>query len=168
MRAASLAATGSRWAVATPHRFASEVAADAFAAGGNAVDAALHAAVTLAVVYPHMCGVGGDLFALVHRPDGADAAIDSSGRAPAAIDVPALRSAHGTAMPESGPATITVPGAVAGWEALHRRGAAMPWPTAFVGWNSVPTIISSSHLPSPSSSHAYDRSCAGVPRLNLT
>ena len=131
MRAGPLAAAGSRWAVATPHRFASEVAADAFAAGGNAVDAALHAAVTLAVVYPHMCGVGGDLFALVHRPDGADAAIDSSGRAPAAIDVPTLRSAHGTAMPESGPATITVPGAVAGWDALHRQGARLSWPSAF-------------------------------------
>ena len=131
MRAAPLAATGSRWAVATPHRFASEVAADAFAAGGNAVDAALHAAVTLAVVYPHMCGVGGDLFALVHRPDGVLVAIDSSGRAPTAIDVPALRSTHGATMPESGPATITVPGAVAGWDALHRQGAALSWSSAF-------------------------------------
>jgi gamma-glutamyltranspeptidase len=131
MREALLAATGSRWAVATPHRFASEVAADALAAGGNAVDAALHAAVTLGVVYPHMCGVGGDLFALVHRPDGAVVAIDSSGRAPAAIDVAALRSAHGATMPETGPATITVPGAVAGWDALHRQGAALSWPSAF-------------------------------------
>ena len=130
-RRPTLAATGKTWAVATPHRFASEVAADAFVGGGNAVDAALHAAVTLAVVYPHMCGVGGDLFALAHRPDGAVVAIDSSGRAPAAIDVAALRTAHGTTMPDSGPATVTVPGAVAGWEAIHRLGAALPWPAAF-------------------------------------
>jgi gamma-glutamyltranspeptidase len=131
MTSAPLAATGTRWAVATPHRFASQVAADAFAAGGNAVDAALQAAVTLAVVYPHMCGVGGDLFALVHRPDGAVVAIDSSGRAPAAIDVAALRAAHGTEMPGSGPASVTVPGAVAGWDALHRLGAALSWSSAF-------------------------------------
>ncbi len=104
-------ARGERWAVATPHPLAAEAAAAAFAAGGNAVDAALHAAVTLAVVSPHMCGVGGDLFALVQNPDGKLVAIDSSGRAPAAADPEGLRAAHGTAMPDAGPATITVPGA---------------------------------------------------------
>ena len=128
---AAFAASGNRWAVATPHRFASQVAADAFAAGGNAVDAALHAAITLAVVYPHMCGVGGDLFALVHRPDGAVVAIDSSGRAPRAVDVASLRAHHGTQMPESGPATVTVPGAVAGWDALSRQGASLSWSSSF-------------------------------------
>ncbi len=121
------AARGERWAVATPHPRAAEAAAAAFASGGNAVDAALHAAVTLAVVAPHMCGVGGDLFALVQNPDGKLVAIDSSGRAPAGVDAEGLRGAHGTTMPEAGPATITVPGAVRGWEALHRQGAVLPW-----------------------------------------
>ncbi len=65
---------------------------------------------TLAVVYPHMCGVGGDLFALVQNPDGKLVAIDSSGRAPAGADPDGLRAAHGTSMPDTGPATITVPG----------------------------------------------------------
>lgn len=124
-------ARGDRWAVATPHRDASEAAAAAFAAGGNAVDAALHAAVTLAVVYPHMCGAGGDLFALVQNPDGKLVAIDSSGRAPAGADPEGLRAAHGTSMPDTGPETITVPGAVAGWNAVHDQGAALPWPEAF-------------------------------------
>ena len=124
-------ATGDRWAVATPHPDASQAAAAAFAAGGNAVDAALHAAVTLAVVYPHMCGVGGDLFALVQNPDGKLVAIDSSGRAPAGADPDGLRAAHGTSMPDTGPETITVPGAVAGWNAVHDQGAALPWPEAF-------------------------------------
>src|SRR6185503_5187811 len=87
-------ARGDRWAVATPHPRASEAAAAAFARGGNAVDAALHAAVTLAVVYPHMCGAGGDLFALVQNPDGKLVAIDSSGRAPAGADPAELRAAH--------------------------------------------------------------------------
>ncbi len=124
-------ARGGRWAVATPHPAASTAAADALAGGGTAVDAALHAAITLAVVYPHMCGVGGDLFALVQNPDGKIVAIDSSGRAPAAADPEALRSAHGTAMPDAGPATVTVPGAVRGWEALHAQGASLPWGEAF-------------------------------------
>ena len=116
-------ARGDRWAVATPHPAASEAAAAAFTSGGNAVDAALHAAVMLAVVYPHMCGVGGDLFALVQNPDGKLVAIDSSGRAPAGADPESLRAAHGTTMPDAGPATITVPGAVGGWDAVHRQGA---------------------------------------------
>ncbi len=124
-------ASGDRWAVATPHPDASQAAAAAFAAGGNAVDAALHAAVTLAVVYPHMCGVGGDLFALVQNPDGKLVAIDSSGRAPAGADPDGLRAAHGTSMPDTGTETITVPGAVAGWNAVHDQGAALPWPEAF-------------------------------------
>jgi gamma-glutamyltranspeptidase/glutathione hydrolase len=124
-------ARGDRWAVATPHPRASEAAAAAFARGGNAVDAALHAAVTLAVVYPHMCGAGGDLFALVQNPDGKLVAIDSSGRAPAGADPEGLRAAHGTSMPDAGPATITVPGAIRGWDALHDQGAALPWRDAF-------------------------------------
>jgi gamma-glutamyltranspeptidase/glutathione hydrolase len=124
-------ARGERWGVATPHPLAADAAAAAFASGGNAVDAALHAAVTIAVVSPHRCGVGGDLFALVQNPDGKLVAIDSSGRAPAAADPETLRAAHGTTMPDSGPETITVPGAIRGWDALHRQGAALPWRDAF-------------------------------------
>ena len=55
----------------------------AFEAGGTAVDAALAAAITLAVVYPHMCGVGGDLFALVQAMDGQTIALNASGAAAA-------------------------------------------------------------------------------------
>ncbi len=124
-------ARGNRWAVATPHPAASEAAAAAFTSGGNAVDAALHAAVMLAVVYPHMCGVGGALFALVQNPDGKLVAIDSSGRAPAGADPAGLRAAHGTTMPDTGPDTITVPGAIGGWDAVHHQGAVLPWRGAF-------------------------------------
>jgi len=127
----AFAAQGERWAVAAPHPLAADAAEAAFAAGGNAVDAALHAAVTLAVVYPHMCGAGGDLFALVQNPDGKLVAIDSSGRAAASVDADALRAAHGLEMPEAGPDAITVPGAIRGWGALHRQGAALSWSAAF-------------------------------------
>jgi gamma-glutamyltranspeptidase/glutathione hydrolase len=129
-------ATGTRWAIATPHTAATEAGAEAFDRGGNAIDAALAAAVTLAVVYPHMCGVGGDLFSVVRRPghEGGDlVAVNSSGRAPRAADPEALRAECGHEMPLRGPAPITVPGAVAGWEALHRLGARLPWPALFDG-----------------------------------
>ncbi len=125
------AATGRAWAVATPHTLATDAAAVAFERGGNAIDAALAAATTLAVVYPHMCGVGGDLFALVHHPAGDVVAINASGRAPAAADVHAAATAGDGTMPEHGPHSVTVPGAVSGWDALHRQGAALPWRDAF-------------------------------------
>jgi len=126
----NLGASGTRWAVATPHAAASEAAAAAFEAGGNAIDAAIAAATTLAVVYPQMCGVGGDLFALVQHPAGDVVAVTSVGRSAAAVDVDAIRAEHGT-MPQRGPLSTVVPGAPAGWEALHRQGAALPWSTAF-------------------------------------
>ena len=123
-------ADGASWAIATPHATATEAGASSFERGGNALDAALAAATTLAIVYPHMCGVGGDLFALLQLPDGASWAVNSSGRAPSGIDVEALRREHG-AMPVQGPATATVPGAVAGWSTLHRLGATGSWSAAF-------------------------------------
>src|SRR5438105_5969723 len=123
-------ASGPTWAIATPHEEATLAGAAAFEDGGNAVDAALRAATVLAVAYPHMCGVGGDLFALVQRPDGETLAVSSSGRAPGAAD-PADAAHAGDLMPIRGPIPITVPGAVAGWRAVHGTGAVLPWSGAF-------------------------------------
>jgi gamma-glutamyltranspeptidase/glutathione hydrolase len=125
----SLRADGPGWAIATPHTAATDAGVAAFQRGGTAMDAALAAAVTHAVAYPHMCGVGGDLFALVQREDGALVAISSSGRSPTAADPGALEGLP--AMPIRGPVPITVPGAVAGWQALHASGARLPWADAF-------------------------------------
>jgi gamma-glutamyltranspeptidase len=127
----ALAGRGERFAIATPHAAATQAGAAAFDAGGNAVDAALAAATTLAVVYPHMCGVGGDLFALVQHPEGDALAVNSTGLSPAGIDADAVRAVHGARMPDRGAFTVTVPGTVAGWHALHARGAALPWADAF-------------------------------------
>ncbi|MDP9329044.1 MAG: gamma-glutamyltransferase [Actinomycetota bacterium] len=127
-----LHASGRNWAIASPTVLATQAGAAAFERGGNAVDAALAAATVLAVTYPHNCGVGGDLFALVQHPTGDVVAINASGRAPLAIDVAAARAeGDGTSMPAYGPLSITVPGATSGWEALHARGAALPWADAF-------------------------------------
>jgi gamma-glutamyltranspeptidase len=125
-----LAATGRRFAIACPHAAASRAGAEAFDAGGNAIDAALAAATSLAVVYPQSCGVGGDLFALVRRPDGSISALNSSGAAPAAFDVEGLRATAGREMPAFGSFTVTIPGAVAGWQALSELGARFDLPRA--------------------------------------
>jgi gamma-glutamyltranspeptidase len=110
-------AHGGAYAVASPHADATEAGRAAFAAGGNAVDAALAAACALTVVYPHMCAVGGDIMALVH--DGEAHAINASGRAPAAAPA-------GGAVPERGVDTVTVPGAVSAWYAMAERWGARP------------------------------------------
>jgi gamma-glutamyltranspeptidase len=159
-----LAASGRRWAVATPHTAATKAAQEIFAEGGNAIDAAVTAAVTLAVVYPHMCGVGGDLFALVQEPDGQAIAINSSGAAPAAVDVEAVRSRH-TSMPEYGPVPITVPGAVAGWAAVLAEGGTIAWPRAFesaMGYASEGLAVSRSLAASMRSHEDLLRSDPGI------
>ena len=115
------AASGNRFAISTPHDAATAAGLRALEQGGNAVDAALTAAGVLSVAYPHMCGIGGDLFALVVRPDGAMDCINSSGAAAAAVDIERLRT-RAPEMPVVGPHAITVPGAVAGWEVLARSG----------------------------------------------
>jgi gamma-glutamyltranspeptidase len=125
-----LSASGPSWAIASPHTDATAAGGAAFERGGNAIDAALATAVTLGVSYPHMCGVGGDLFALVQRPDGSTVAIASTGRSATHLDVDSVRGRH-KAVPVRGPIPVTVPGAVAGWEAVHRVGAQLPWAGAF-------------------------------------
>lgn len=101
-------------AVASPHYLASSAGLAVLASGGNAADAAVATNLVLAVVYPHMCGLGGDLFAMVWA-DGELAGLNSSGR------LPANAKLDGDAVPRTGPAAATVPGAVAGWLALLAR-----------------------------------------------
>ncbi len=72
-------------AVATPHYLASMAGASKLSAGGNAVDAAVAASLTLGVVTPYLCGYGGDLLALVW--DGELSAYRGVGRAPAGATI---------------------------------------------------------------------------------
>jgi oxamate amidohydrolase len=113
------AATGRRFAVATPCSDATRAAAEAFARGGNAVDAAVTASAVLSVAYPHMCGIGGDLIALVVRP-GLRSVVNSTGAAAAEVDPDRVRAEH-SSMPADGPLPVTVPGAVAAWAELIER-----------------------------------------------
>jgi gamma-glutamyltranspeptidase len=121
---------GARCAIASPQRTATEAGVAAFEAGGNAIDAALAAAAVLSVSYPDNCSIGGDLIALIARPGEAPLVVNSSGPAPRGLSADSLRSHHGR-MPVSGPATVTVPGAIAGLHALWDLGAARPWEAVF-------------------------------------
>jgi gamma-glutamyltranspeptidase / glutathione hydrolase len=101
---------------ATSHPLAVDSALRCLQAGGNAADAAVCAAAVLCVVEPMSVGIGGDAFALVWH-DGDLTGLNASGRAPASADPDAL----GDEMPFTGPQSVTVPGAVAGWQALLER-----------------------------------------------
>ncbi|MEV0648588.1 gamma-glutamyltransferase [Phytomonospora sp. NPDC050363] len=113
--------------VCSADRLASSAGVAALRAGGSAVDAAIAANAVLAVTAPHLCGLGGDLFALVHDGDGPPAALNSSGRAGSGADPAALRAEGHASMPLFGDIrTVTVPGCVDGWFALHERYGKLP------------------------------------------
>ena len=97
-------------------------------AGGNAVDAAIATSAALAVTTQHMCGMGGDLFALVHHADGQDpTCLNASGRAGSGADAGQLRDEGHTRMPtDEDIRAVTVPGCVDGWAALHERHGRLP------------------------------------------
>ena len=108
--------------VVTPHPLATQAGVEALRAGGTAVDAAVAANAMLAVVYCNACGLGGDAFALVWDPgEGRLFGYNGSGRAPGGLTIEAVRSAGHATMPERGPLTINVPGAVDAWAALLDR-----------------------------------------------
>src|SRR3954469_17292165 len=72
---------GRRRMAVAPHALASQSALDVLREGGNAIEAMIAAAATIAVVYPHMNSIGGDSFWLVHTPGRAPGAIDACGAA---------------------------------------------------------------------------------------
>ena len=111
-------------AIATPHELATRAGRGAFDTGGNAIDAALAAAATLTVVSPHQCALGGDLFALVGRPDGKTLSINGSGALPAAVDVEEYRCRF-SEIPGFGPYSITVPGLLSAWAKIAELGASL-------------------------------------------
>lgn len=113
--------------IATPHATATEVAAEVARSGGNAVDAAIAAALVLSVVYPHNTTIGGDLVALVRSPDGRVRCINASGPAARHTDLRAMVERYGGTMPSTGVDTVTVPGAVPGLGVLHELAGATVW-----------------------------------------
>ncbi len=106
---------------ATSHPLATQSAISVLKAGGNAVDAAIAASATLCVVEPAMTGIGGDCFAIVAEPDGSIHGLNGSGRAASRLDAGWYRENGFSEIPETGPHSVTVPGAVKAWETLLNR-----------------------------------------------
>jgi gamma-glutamyltranspeptidase/glutathione hydrolase len=128
-------ARSSRGVAAAPHALAAESARDVLREGGNALDAAVAGVADIAVVYPHMNGIGGDSFWLIFDGRrGAVRALNAAGRAAGAAELARYRARFGDQLPTRGGASaITVPGTVSGWWEIHRYsverlGSRMGWP----------------------------------------
>src|SRR4051794_1579842 len=113
--------------VTTVDPLASEAGIAMIRGGGSAADAAVAANAVLAVTTQHMCGMGGDLFAVVRAPGSAPAALNASGRAGSGANPDALRAAGFARMPfRDDIRAVTVPGCVDGWLALHSQFGRRP------------------------------------------
>jgi gamma-glutamyltranspeptidase / glutathione hydrolase len=120
--------------VASADHLATSAGLAIFAQGGNAVDAAIATNAAIAVTGPHLCGIGGDLFALIHIDDpaapdtpGETFALNASGRAGSGADPDALRSEGFAEMPfKLDVRSVTIPGCIDGWVALHDRFGSLP------------------------------------------
>jgi gamma-glutamyltranspeptidase len=127
-------ATFPRAAVAAPHRLAAETGRAVLAEGGDAVEAMIAMAATIAVVYPHMNAIGGDGFWLIREPGGKVRGIEACGPAGSLATIKRYRDKGYDAIPGRGPdVTVTVAGAVGGWQAAFEyarsRGARLPLAT---------------------------------------
>ena len=118
--------------VATTHVQASQAGAEVLRKGGSAVDAAIAANAVLGVTEPMMNGIGGDLFAIYwDAKSGKLYGLNSSGWAPQGLTLEHMKSKGATKMPLRTIDSVTVPGAVAGWNALHERFGKSPWKDLF-------------------------------------
>lgn len=109
--------------VSSPHYLASLAGLKILESGGSAVDAAIAVNSTLGVVYPHMTGMGGDAFWLIHDAEsGAVHALNGSGRAVSEATRDRFRADGYDVIPQRGPLScVTVPGAVDSWCAAHEQ-----------------------------------------------
>ncbi len=123
--------TGERGLVCSVDALATAAGVAVLDASGTAADAAIATNAVLAVTAQHLCGLGGDLFALVHAPDaggnGEPQALVAVGAAGSGADPDRLRAEGHRTMPRRGDIrTVTVPGCVDGWLALHERFGRLP------------------------------------------
>jgi gamma-glutamyltranspeptidase/glutathione hydrolase len=112
--------------VATPQFLASQAGAKVLEAGGNAIDAAIAANAVVGVTEPYVNGMGGDLFAIVYEAKtGKLYGLNSSGWTPKALTIEHLKKQNIDKLDPIGVNAITVPGCVAGWDALRKRFGTM-------------------------------------------
>src|SRR5215468_2914262 len=115
--------------VASSQFLASQAGAKMLEAGGNAIDAAIAANAVLGLTQPYVNGIGGDLFAIVYEAKtGKVYGLNSSGWTPKALTIEYLKSRGIDKIDRTGIHSITVPGCVAGWDALRKRFGTKPFP----------------------------------------
>src|SRR6185295_16844667 len=113
--------------VATSQPLASQAGVQILERGGNAVDAAIAANAVMALVEPHYNGIGGDLFAIYYEArTGKLYGLNAGGWAPAGLTPEFLEAKGIVRMPGGGIHSVTVPGAVAGWDAMRARFGKLP------------------------------------------
>ena len=119
---------GRHGAVASPHHLATQAGLLVLRTGGSAVDAAIATNAALAVVAGHSCGLGGDAFWVIWDEERGEAvALNGSGRAGSDATIEKAAATGLAAMPERGPWSITVPGAVHSWGEAHSRFGRLDW-----------------------------------------
>lgn len=124
---ASTQATAPNGMVAAADRLAASAGTAILKEGGTAADAAVAAGAVMAVTNPHLGDLGGDMFALVHRPGEDPAALCAAGRAGSGSDALQMRCEDLAAVPTYDDIrAVTVPGCVDGWLALHARYGRLP------------------------------------------
>lgn len=124
---------GTRGMMAASHYLASAAGYTMLRRGGSAADAAIACNATLAVVYNHMAGLGGDVFAQVWDPDSGEVyAMNGSGRSGENVTIDRYRAEGWDEIEPRGPlAANTVPGVVAGWSKIHERFGRLDWAELF-------------------------------------
>ncbi|GAA4470706.1 gamma-glutamyltransferase [Nibrella saemangeumensis] len=111
----------------TSHPLATQAALAVLRSGGNAIDAAIAANAVQGVVEPHMCGIGGDLFAIVWDAKTKKLyGLNASGRSPYGLTLDEFKKRGLTRVPINGPLSVSVPGCVDGWFELHKKFGKQP------------------------------------------
>ena len=107
---------------ATSHPLATQIAVDILQKGGTAVDAAIAANAALGLMAPMSCGIGGDLYAIVWDAESKElVGLNASGRSPESLTLEHFTNEKLDQIPIRGPLSLSVPGCVDGWFALHDR-----------------------------------------------
>jgi gamma-glutamyltranspeptidase/glutathione hydrolase len=123
---------GQNGMAATSHPLATQTAIDVLKSGGNAIDAAIAANAVLGLVEPTGCGIGGDLFAIVWDEKTSQLyGLNSSGPASKKMSIDYVKQQGFEKIPAYGALPVTVPGAVAGWSALHNKFGKLPFENLF-------------------------------------
>ncbi|MFL2695626.1 MAG: gamma-glutamyltransferase [Gammaproteobacteria bacterium] len=123
---------GQNGMAATSHPLATQTAIDVLKSGGNAIDAAIAANAVLGLVEPTGCGIGGDLFAIVWDEKTKQLyGLNSSGPASKKMSIDYVKQQGFEKIPAYGALPVTVPGAVAGWSALHNKFGKLPFENLF-------------------------------------